>query len=141
MGDQIQAALGAMLRDGVVKDPRLASGLVTVTAVEMSPDLKQAKVYVSVFGNRGPTAVAGRNALIGDEVEAEDAASTVLEGLRSAVGVFKRGIADRLQLRFTPNLLFFEDASIAYGSRMESIIRDVRADDEALDDSKGGKSS
>lgn len=113
VGDQVKACLSERLLAGDLKDPRLSEGLLTVTGVDMSPDLRQAKVHVSFFAS-------------GDsEVDAAD----VIEGLESAAGLLKRAIADELALRYTPTLLFFHDDSIAYGAKMETLIRAAREDD------------
>jgi ribosome-binding factor A len=132
VGDQVRVALGDLLQAGAVKDPRLSSGLVSVTGVEMSPDLKYARVFVSVLGHRDG-GLPGPNTLVAEEIEEAPAADEVMEGLRSAAGFLQRQLAERLRLRFTPHLQFAEDPSLAYGAHMERVIRDVRTEDAHLE--------
>jgi len=100
--------------------------MVTVTEVRMTPDLKLARVYVSVFGQ--PTDAVASEAE--PEDVAEGAAAPVLSALAAAEAVLKREIATRLKLRFTPRLAFLHDDSIRYGAHMESVIADVRSSDD-----------
>ena len=88
---------------GELKDPRLA-GLATVTEVRVTPDLKQAKVYVSVMGS-----------------EAEQAST--LAGLRAAAGFVRHELSERLQMRRAPEVNFVLDRSEEYGSRIDQLIR------------------
>ncbi|MBI2166278.1 MAG: 30S ribosome-binding factor RbfA [Chloroflexi bacterium] len=90
-----------------VKDPRLA-GLVSITAVECSMDLRHAKVYVSVLGS---------------QEEKEEA----LKGLASASGFLHRELRLRLKLRHTPDLRFFPDDSIERGIRLSEVIDDLES--------------
>ena len=84
-----------------VKDPRISENFVSVTAVDVTPDLKYAKVYYS--------------ALRGDPKE-------IKKGLASCAGFIRGQIAKNLNLRITPELTFVEDTSIAYGAKIEKII-------------------
>jgi ribosome-binding factor A len=84
-----------------VKDPRV--GFVTVTAVETSPDLRHATVYVSVLGDAG---VRRRT----------------LDGLRSAHGFLQRRVAAELHLKHTPTLEFAYDDSIDRGFRIDELL-------------------
>ncbi|MDP8943501.1 MAG: 30S ribosome-binding factor RbfA [Actinomycetota bacterium] len=84
-----------------LKDPRI--GFVTVTAVETSPDLRRARVFVSVLGN---------------EAAREDA----LAGLRSASGFLQGRIGEELRMKRTPTLEFAYDASIEHGMRMSALL-------------------
>jgi ribosome-binding factor A len=95
----------ALARD--LKDPRV--GFVTVTAVETSPDLRHARVYVSVLGT--------------DE---ERAAS--IAGLESAHGFLQRRVASELRLKHTPQLSFAEDDTARRAQRMEQLIREAVAE-------------
>jgi ribosome-binding factor A len=92
---------------GDVKDPRI--GFVTVTGVETSPDLRHARVYVSVLGS---------------EVE-RDAA---LDGLNSARGYLQAQVGTELRMKRTPTLEFLFDPSIQHGMKMERLISDVTDD-------------
>jgi ribosome-binding factor A len=84
-----------------LKDPRI--GFITVTAVDTSPDLRRARVYVSVLGS---------------ETEREDA----LAGLRSSRGFLQARIADELRMKHTPTLDFHYDESIDHGMRMSALL-------------------
>ena len=97
-----------MLQDGVFKDPRLgSSSMVTVTEVKVTPDLRQARAYVSIYGE-----------------DADD----VIEALNSAAKKAQRELADRLALRHTPKIDFARDDSIAYGAKIESILSDIASE-------------
>ena len=102
---EIQQEIGIMLA-GELKDPRLA-GLSTVTEVRLSPDLKQARVYVNVVGT-----------------EAERAAA--LQGLAAAAGFIRHELSERLQMRRAPELHFVLDRSEETGRRIEDLIRRVK---------------
>ena len=84
-----------------VKDPRVSDAFVSVTAVDVTPDLKYAKVYYS--------------AMQGDKKQ-------VQKGLEAAAGYIRTQLAKNLNLRMTPELTFCEDTSIAYGAKIEKII-------------------
>jgi ribosome-binding factor A len=84
-----------------VRDPRL--GFVTVTGVEMSPDLRVAYVYVSVLGDK-------------DEVEQS------LASLRRAAGFFRRELGTSLSLRYLPELIFRPDDTLKQGLRIDQIL-------------------
>ena len=88
-----------------LKDPRLGA-MVTVTGVETSPDLRQARVHVSVLGS----------------LEERKAA---LSGLRSASRFMRREIGDRLDLRYSPELIFMYDDSIERGARVLALLDEV----------------
>ena len=105
--------LGALLLQEIaellrreVKDPRLGSGLISITDVEVSPDLQQAKVYVSVYGS------------------AEEAAD-VLAGLASAAGFLRRELRERLVLRTIPALVFLPDPSLERADRILALMRQL----------------
>jgi ribosome-binding factor A len=102
------------------QDPRL--GFVTVTGVEVSPDLRQAKVYVTVLG---------------DEVDTQ----TTLKGLASAARYFRRELGQALTLRYVPHLTFKLDSSLEYGLHIDSIldrIEEERHEEEAAENSSQG---
>jgi len=88
---------------GELKDPRLAV-LATVTEVRLSPNMKQARVYVNVSG---------------DEIEQASA----LDGLTAASGFIRHELSERLQLRRTPELFFILDRSEEYGQRIDDLLR------------------
>ena len=91
-----------------IKDPRI-SPMTTVVAVEVAPDLKTWKAYISVLG---------------PEEELQD----TLEGLRSAHGYIKRELAHSVNLRNTPDIWFIPDQSIAYGVNMSKKIDIINAE-------------
>ena len=102
---EMQQEIGSMLA-GELKDPRLTP-VGVVTEVRVSPDLKQAKVYVSVAGD-----------------EAEQASA--LKALTAASGFIRHELAERLQLRRTPELFFAIDRSEEYGRRIDDLIRQTK---------------
>jgi ribosome-binding factor A len=127
VGEQIKHVISESLLEGVVDDARIAAApMITVTEVRMTPDLKIARVYVSVLGQPADhVEVAAEN-----ELDAAEAARPVVDALVAAEALLKREIARRLKLRFTPRLMFAHDDSIRYGAHMEAVIADVLADDE-----------
>lgn len=91
-----------------IKDPRVAP-MTSVVAVEVAPDLKTCKAYISVLG---------------DEKAQED----TIKGLQSAEGYIRRELARKLNMRNTPEIKFVMDQSIAYGVAMSKMIDDVTKD-------------
>ncbi len=89
-----------------IKDPRL--GFATITDVEVSPDLRYVKVYVSVMGDKA-------------QVEQTMAA------LESATGFVRTEIGKRIRLRHTPEIVFRHDTSIKRGARVFELLREIRA--------------
>lgn len=103
----IQSELAELLLKGL-KDPRI--GFVTVTGVDVTPDLKFAKVYYSKMGD-------------------EEKRGETQRALEHAAGFLQRKIADALKLRFTPKLSFYYDESLDEGMRIEKILEDLRSED------------
>lgn len=101
---EVQRELADIIR-GEIKDPRI-NPLTSVVAVEVAPDLKTCKAYMSVLG---------------DEQSAKD----TLAGLNSAKGFIKNRLAKSINLRNTPDITFVMDQSIAYGVEMSKKIADV----------------
>jgi ribosome-binding factor A len=104
---RVDEAMREVLSDALgrdLKDPRV--GFVTVTAVETSPDLRHARVFVSVLGTD-------------EEREAS------LEGLRSAHGFLQRRVASELSLKNTPQLAFEEDDTAKRAERVERLLREA----------------
>ncbi|HEY6761890.1 MAG TPA: 30S ribosome-binding factor RbfA [Baekduia sp.] len=107
---RVDEAVREVLGDAVtqdLKDPRV--GFVTVTEVRTSPDLRQARVFISVFGT----------------VEEQQA---TLEGLASAHGILQSRIARELRLKRTPTLEFTLDDTAEKAAKLEAIIEDVTED-------------
>ncbi|MBQ6946587.1 MAG: 30S ribosome-binding factor RbfA [Clostridia bacterium] len=106
VNEEIRAVLAALLP--TVKDPRVPE-FISVTEVQTTPDLKQAKVFVSVIS--------------GEEKE-------VLKGLKSSAGYLRRALAGRLNLRYTPELFFYMDGSIKEGLKINQILTDIAKKEE-----------
>lgn len=102
----IQKALSDILLKKI-KDPRLE--FATITNVKMSRDLRIARIYFTTTGNK-------------------KSAEEALEGFKSAIGYVKRTLAGQLGLRYMPELNFFYDESFDYGSHIDKILKDVKAD-------------
>jgi ribosome-binding factor A len=110
---RVDEAMRAVLSDAIgkdLKDPRV--GFVTVTGVKTSPDLRHARVYVSVLGT---------------DAEREES----IDGLRSAHGFLQRRLADELTLKHTPSLSFHYDESVDRGMRISSLVSELERDDDS----------
>jgi ribosome-binding factor A len=115
LNEQLRQEVSLLLR-GEVRDPRV--GLVTITAVEASPELDHAKIYFT---------------LLGDEAEKEAA----LAGLRSASSFLRRELGKRLHMRRIPELHFEIDRVLEQAGRIEELLRQVRTDPEMPEDAGG----
>ena len=100
INEEIQRELSSLIR--TVKDPRV-TGMISVTAVETTPDLKFAKIYISVLDKSD--------------------CSQVLKGLKSASGYLRRELGRSLNLRNTPELTFVQDDSIDKGAHILDMLR------------------
>lgn len=109
INEEIMRELSTAIRG--LKDPRV-QGLISITGVETAPDLRTAKVYVSVFD--------------------KSRSAEVLKGLKSAGGYLRRQLGSALQLRYTPELTFLEDHAIEHGTRIFDILSslDIPENDE-----------
>ncbi len=105
INEDIQRELSVLIPR--VKDPRVQQGMVTVTGVETTPDLRYAKVYLSILG----------------EVNEKE----LRRGLRSAGPWLRRELGGSLTLRYTPELVFERDRSIENGAKLTKLIDDVMA--------------
>ncbi len=103
VNEAVREVLSSQLAQGL-KDPRI--GFVTVTAVDTSPDLRAARVYVSVLGS-------------------EDERQAALEGLRSSRGFLQARIGDELRMKRTPTLSFHYDDTAERADRMTRLIEEV----------------
>ena len=101
INEEIQRELASLIRN--VKDPRV-TGMISVTAVDTTPDLRYAKIYISVLDKSDCT--------------------QVLKGLKSAAGYLRRELGHALQLRYTPELTFIQDDSIDQGAHILQMLRD-----------------
>jgi len=107
VNESVRAVVAEALGD--LQDPRI--GLVTVTGVSVSPDLREATVYVSVLGN-------------------EKKRTATLAGLESAHAVVQARLGRELRLKRTPHLTFEYDPSVEHGVRMTKLIDEVAPDDD-----------
>ena len=96
-----------------LKDPRI--GLVTITGVETAPDLRHAKVFISVLGS-------------------EKKRTATLRGLEAAHGLLQSQLARQLRMKRTPQLTFEYDPSVERGVRMSRLIDELAPDDDAADE-------
>ncbi len=101
---EVQRVLAEIIRGGI-KDPRIAP-MTSVVAVEVAPDLKTCKAWISVLGD-------------------EQAQKDTLAGLKSAEGYIRNQLAKTINLRNTPQVYFIMDQSIAYGVNMSKLIDEV----------------
>ena len=104
---EVQKELGRIITREI-KDPRISS-LTSVVAVEVAPDLKTCKAYISVLGDA-------------------EAQKSTLAGLNSAMGYIRKELARSVNLRNTPAITFVMDQSIEYGVNMSRIISEVNKD-------------
>lgn len=114
INDEMQKELAQILRE--VKDPRVSGAFISVTAVDVTPDLKYAKVFYS--------------AMLGDKKE-------VAKGLKSSGGYLRRQLAMRMNLRMTPELTFIEDHSIEHGAHISKLLNSIEfsEDEEPAEES------
>lgn len=112
--DDIQRVVSSLLRN--VKDPRVQQGMISVTRVETTGDLRYSKIWLSVMGMR-------------DEKEFK-------KGLKSASGWLRRELGSAMNLRYTPELVFEIDHSIEYGAHISQMINslDIKQDEGESDE-------
>ena len=101
---EVQRVLAEIIR-GEIKDPRIGA-LTSVVAVEVAPDLRSCKAWISVLGG-------------------EEEREATLAGLKSAEGFIRRQLAQRINLRNTPEITFVMDQSIEYGVNMSRKIDEI----------------
>lgn len=94
---------------GEMKDPRI--GFATVTDVELSPDLRHAKVFVSIYGD-------------------EECKKATLKGLESAVGFIRNEIGKRIRMKNIPEIIFRFDQSIERGARISRLLHEIQSEDK-----------
>lgn len=102
INEEIQRELSSLIR--TLKDPRV-HGLVSITSVEATPDLRFAKIYVSVLDRSD--------------------ISEVIKGLKSSGGYLRRELSRALSLRYTPELVFYPDDSIDKGTHILKLLNDL----------------
>jgi ribosome-binding factor A len=106
---RVDGAMREVLSDAIatdLKDPRI--GFITVTGVKTSPDMRHARVFVSVLGD-------------------DDVRSASIEGLRSAHGFLQRVVAAELKLKHTPTLVFEYDETVDRGMRISRLLDQMPA--------------
>ncbi len=118
VAEQLRMDVADILQNDL-KDPRL--GLVTCTRVDLTNDLRHAKVYVSVLG---------------EEKEKDSS----MQALESATGYVRRQLAGRLGLRVSPEIVFVFDPSVEYSIRLEGLIEDTKRRSPSDDDSPAPES-
>lgn len=101
--DDIQRVISSLLRN--VKDPRVQQGMISVTRVETTGDLRYSKIWLSVMGMK-------------DEKEFK-------KGLKSASGWLRRELGSSMNLRYTPELVFEIDHSIEYGAHISQVLNSL----------------
>ncbi len=111
INEELQRELSSLIRD--LKDPRV-QGIVSVTHVEATPDLRYATVYISVLD--------------------KEKSAEVLKGLKSAAGFLRRELGSAMMLRYTPELVFEEDHSIEKGARIFEILSKLEREENPHDD-------
>ncbi len=110
VGDQMVHEIADILMRKI-KDPRI--GFATVTGVEVSDDLRNAKVFVSVYGGKK---------------------EETLKGLESASAFIRSELGRRMRLRFVPELLFRFDETVERGAHMMEILRDIKKEEKSSGD-------
>ncbi|AIM17711.1 30S ribosome-binding factor RbfA [Neobacillus sedimentimangrovi] len=111
VGEQMKKELSDII-GRKIKDPRI--GFVTVTDVQVTGDLQQAKVFISVLG---------------DDEQKEN----TLKGLAKARGFIRSEIGHRIRLRKTPEIIFEFDESINYGNRIETLLHQLRSEEKPME--------
>lgn len=101
--DDIQFVISRLLRE--VKDPRVQQGMISVTRVETTGDLRYSKIWLSVYGMK-------------DE-------KVFRRGLKSAAGYLRKELGSAMKLRYTPELVFEIDHSIEYGAHINEVISNL----------------
>lgn len=105
VGESIQHEISALILRGL-KDPRI--GFVTITGVEVTPDLHLARVYYTVIGD-------------------EQARKSSAAGLKSSIPFIRQQLGKQLRMKYVPDLIFQYDSSIEYGNRIENLLRDLHS--------------
>ena len=115
---EVQHELANLIREGI-KDPRIHP-MTSVTSVEVAPDLKTCRAYISVLGD-------------------EEEKRNTLQGLKSAEGYIRRQLAKTINLRNTPEIRFILDESIEYGVAMSKLIDEVSKKEDAQEVQEDGE--
>ena len=111
VAETIHKEISSLLIKGL-KDPRI--GFVTITAVDVTPDLRQARVYYTLMGS-------------------QDERAQTQAGLDSCSSYIRQQLGRHLRMRYIPEVRFEYDASFDYGQRIEQLLRDVNTDEQQDD--------
>lgn len=114
VSELIKREVSQMLLNGI-KDDRVGTGMVSVTDVDVSGDLQHAKIYVSIYGT-------------------EEAKKETMAGLKSATGYVRSELGARMRLRRTPEVVFIEDRSIERGTKVLTLLNQLRQERPKDDD-------
>ena len=109
INEEIRKELSSIIRNDI-KDPRL-SAMVSVTQVDVTKDLRYAKVFVSIFGN-------------------DDEKNSTLTALKSSTGFMRKEVGHRVNLRYTPELIIELDSSIERGLHMNALFESIKTRDK-----------
>ena len=113
LSEQIKKEISSIIQNGI-KDPRVPL-LTSVVAVEVTRDLRYAKVFISVFGD-------------------EEKKSECIEGLKSAGGYIRKEVGSRMNIRYIPELVFELDRSIEYGMHIDKVIKEMKKGNDTSPD-------
>ena len=113
INEDIQFTLSGLLRN--VKDPRVQQGMISITAVDTTGDLRYSKIYLSVFGLKSE--------------------KDFMKGLKSASGCLRHELGASLNLRYTPELVFQLDKSIEYGAHINQVLSQLDIPKDEPEDS------
>lgn len=102
---QIKKETSHIIREGL-KDPRISTGITSITDVLVSPDLRYARIYVSILGS-------------------EEDREEILRVLDKATGFIRSEIGKRIRLRYVPEISFIADKSIEYGAHIDQVLKDL----------------
>jgi len=114
INDSVAEEAAQIIRE--IKDPRVASAMITITGADVTADLKYAKLFYSVFTS--------------DEEEKKE----IAKGLKSAAPFMRSQLARRLNLRITPEITFVEDKGVEHGAKIAKILEEIHSDGEGKDE-------
>ena len=120
INDEMQRAVAEIIRE--VKDPRVSGAFISITGAEVTPDLKYAKIFFSALG-----------------VTENEAKKEIAKGLKSSAGYIRRQIAQKLNLRITPELTFVEDTSIKYGAHISELLSGITFSEDEENEGADGE--
>ena len=107
INEEVRKELSDVIRNDL-KDPRI-NAMVSITSVDVTKDLRYAKVYVSIFGN-------------------EEEKKSTLSALKSSSGFLRRELGSRINLRYTPQIIIEVDESIAHGMHIDELLHKIKGE-------------